>query len=301
MKTYIALMRHGVTDWNYDGRAQGHVDIPLNAEGVRQAELVAARLATERWDAVYSSDLVRARATAEAICRRTGHTLVTDGRLRERRMGPAEGMTSVERSVLWPGVSLYQIPGVETDEELGRRAEAIFTEIARRHPGQRIIIVTHGAIINRFLQQSAGSGPVNVRNTGISPVVWDGQAFHLAGEHDFRHLLVDGVEYDGARTRLAGYARSAGLPGLRLEPEKAARMLNRSPAVESAWVEDRLVGYLRAFTDHVRYGYIDLLYTAPGYGRVGEMMCRRLAERFPDVRFEHLTGTAGQAGAATGA
>ena len=197
MKTYLALVRHGVTDWNYDGRAQGQVDVPLNAEGERQAEAVAARMATERWDAVYSSDLARARATAEAICRRTGHTLVTDRRLRERDMGPAEGLTAVEREVLWPGVALSDIPGVESDAELGRRAEAILTEIARRHPGQRVIVVSHGALLNRFLQQTVKAKPVNFRNTGISPVVWDGEAFHPAGGHDYRHLLVDGVEYDG--------------------------------------------------------------------------------------------------------
>lgn len=302
MKTYLALVRHGVTDWNYDGRAQGQVDVPLNAEGERQAEAVAARMATERWDAVYSSDLARARATAEAICRRTGHTLVTDRRLRERDMGPAEGLTAVEREVLWPGVALSDIPGVESDAALGRRAEAILTEIARRHPGQRVIVVSHGALLNRFLQQTVKAKPVNFRNTGISPVVWDGEAFHPAGGHDYRHLLVDGVEYDGVRTRLVHYVQREGLPGAAMPPEAAARMLRNSSAVEAAWVDERLVGFVRAFTDRVRYGYIDLLYTAPGYGRVAEVLRRRLAERFPGVRFELVNVTeAGEAGAATGA
>lgn len=300
MKTYIALVRHGVTDWNYDGRAQGHANIPLNAEGEWQAEALAARMATERWDAVYSSDLARARATAEAVCRRTGHTLITDERLRERWMGPAEGMTAIERDALWPGRPLGAIPGVESDEELGRRGEAIIKEIARRHPGQRIIVVAHGALINHFLQRTAGAASSISRNTGISPVVWDGQAFRLAGEHDYRHLLIDGVEYTGEKGRLIGHIGRAGLPGLPLEPEQATRLLLHSSAVDSAWVDGRLVGYVRAFTDRVRHGYIDLLYTAPGYGRIGEVMRRRITERFPGVQFEVVAGAAGEAGEATG-
>jgi len=286
VKTYIALMRHGVTDWNYDGRAQGHTDIPLNAEGKRQAEAAGARLATEHWDAVYSSDLVRARETALALCRRTGNELITDPRLRERFIGPAEGLTKVERDVLWPGLSLGEIPGVESNEKLAERGEAIFTEIARRHPGQRVLIVTHGGLIAHFLQRAVGAPIAIARNTGVIPIVYDGQGFTLAGEQDYRHLLIDGVEYSGEKHRLLGIARAGGLPGIGLDHAEAERMILFSSAVESAWVDDRLVGYARAFTDRVRYGYIDLLYSAPGYGRTGEMMRRRLAERFPSVRFE---------------
>ncbi|MBP2018156.1 putative phosphoglycerate mutase [Symbiobacterium terraclitae] len=285
MNTYIALMRHGVTDWNYDGRAQGHTDIPLNREGEWQAEAAAARLAGEHWDVIYSSDLARARATALAVCRRTGHELITDLRLRERQIGPAEGLTPIERNAIWPGLSLGEIPGVESNDQLAVRGEAVITEIARRHPGRRVLVVAHGGLISYFLQRAVGAPHAISRNTGITPVVYDGRSFALAGEHDYRHLLVDGVEYSGEKLRLAGYARERGLPGLEMDPEQARDLLLHSSAVESAWVEDRLVGYARAFTDRVRYGYIDLLYTAPGYQRVGRELRRRLAERFPAVRF----------------
>lgn len=295
MKTYIALMRHGVTDWNYDGRAQGQTDIPLNREGEWQAEAAAARLAGEHWDAIYSSDLSRARATALAVCRRTGHELITEPRLRERQIGPAEGMTEIERSAIWPGLALGEIPGVESNAALAARGEAIFTEIARRHSGQRVLVVAHGGLIANFLQKAAGAPYTISRNTGISPVVYDGQSYALAGEHDYRHLLVDGVEYTGEKYRLIGYARRSGLPGLQMDPQEAGRLLLHSSAVESAWVEDRLVGYARAFTDRVRYGYIDLLYTAPGYQRVAAVLRRRLAERFPTVRFELGAGAAQEA------
>lgn len=67
--TLIGLIRHGVTDWNYEYRAQGQVDIPLNDEGRRQAELLSKRMENEEWDYIYSSDLSRALETAEIIGR----------------------------------------------------------------------------------------------------------------------------------------------------------------------------------------------------------------------------------------
>lgn len=295
MNTYLALMRHGVTDWNYDGRAQGHTDIPLNREGQWQAEAAAARLAGEHWDAIYSSDLSRAKSTALAVCRRTGHELILEPRLRERQIGPAEGMTEIERSAIWPGLALGDIPGVESNAELAARGEAILTEIARRHPGQRVLVVAHGGLIAHFLQKAVGAPHSISRNTGISPVIYDGESFALAGPHDYHHLLVDGVEYTGEKYRLLGFARGSGLPGLQADPDEVRRLLLHSSAVESAWVDDRLVGYLRAFTDGVRFGYIDLLYTAPGYGRVADALRRRLAERFPSVRFELMARPAEEA------
>lgn len=292
MKTYIALVRHGVTDWNYDARMQGHTDVPLNPEGERQAEAMADRLATERWDAVYSSDLCRARATAMALCRRTGHQLVVEPRLRERQIGMAEGTTALERRLRWPEATLADIPGVETDGPLGGRGEAIITEIARRHPGQRVVIVTHGGIIATFLRRVLGDGAFTgiSRNTGISPVVYDGEGYTAAGPHDYRHLLVDGVEYSGEKYRLLREAQRSGLPGLALEPELIEDFILRSTAVEAAWVDGRLVAYARAFTDGVCFGYIDLLYTQPGHKKVGDRLLERLGQRFPKVRFERLTG-----------
>lgn len=291
MKTYLALVRHGVTDWNYDGRAQGHTDIPLNDEGRRQAEAVAARLATERWDAVYSSDLARAQTTAQAICRRTGHELVLDQRLRERNIGLAEGTVEPERQVRWPGVPFHSLPGLETNQELARRALAALTEIAGRHPGQRVIVVSHGGLIATFLREITGGAlPYTIsRNTGITPVLFDGHRFEVAGPHEYRHLLIDGVEYTGEKFRLVSEATRAGLPGLHLQAHEVEPFLWNATALESAWVDDRLVGYVRAFTDRVRTGYIDVLYTLPEYQRIESVLVQRLEQRFPGVRFDLLT------------
>lgn len=290
MKTYIALVRHGATDWNYDGRAQGHSDIPLNEEGRRQAEAVAARLAPERWDAIYSSTLIRAQATAQAICRRTGHELITDPRLMERSIGLAEGTTEVERQLRWPGVPWNSLPGLETNEQLAKRGVEALTDLAKRHPGQRLIAVAHGGLIAAFMRDITG-GTVHVgipRNTGITPILFDGQRFTPAGPQEYRHILIDGVEYSGEKGRLAFEATRSGLPGVRLATNEVEPFLLNATAIESAWVDDRLVGYVRAFTDRVRHGYIDLVYTLPEYQRIRLVLLQRLEQRFPNVSFEVL-------------
>lgn len=294
VKTYFALVRHGATDWNYDGRAQGQTDIPLNAEGRRQAEAVAERLAAERWDALYSSALARAIQTGEAIGRRTGLTPVIEPRLRERSMGPAEGTTALERQVRWPGIPWESLPGVEAPEAVARRAREVLTDLAGRHPGQRVIVVSHGSLILNFLRSLKGApaGMRVPRNTGIVPVVFDGAEFALAGPPDHRHLLVDGIEYSGEKMRVLNEARRSGLPGLRVDPEELEPFVLNATAVESAWSGDQLVGFARAFTDKVRSGYIDVLTTLPGFARVRPALVARLEQRFPSVRFERLDGGA---------
>ena len=290
MKTYIALVRHGVTEWNYDARAQGHSDIPLSDEGRYQAEAVGARLRMERWDALYSSDLSRAVSTARAIGRHTGHEVLIDSRLRERNIGLAEGTTQHERQLRWPGVPWNSLPGLEPHEELARRAMDALTEIARRHEGERVIVVSHGALIAAFLREiTAGNSRVGIpRNTGITPILYDGERFTPAGPHEFRHLLVDGVEYTGEKGRLLYEATRTGLPGIRLEANEAEPFVLNATAVESAWVDDRLVGYARLFSDQVRAGYVDYVETLPEYQRVRPVLIQRLERRFPGVQLELL-------------
>src|SRR5215217_8566820 len=96
MKTELILLRHGETEWNALGLLQGHRDSPLSAEGLRQADALAARLATVSFSALYSSDLGRALQTAGRIAARTGHQVHADARLRERGLGVLEGLTREE-------------------------------------------------------------------------------------------------------------------------------------------------------------------------------------------------------------
>ena len=95
--TTLLLVRHGETDWNAEGKLQGHTDRPLNDYGRRQAQALADRLAGEAIDAVYASDLSRARETAEILGARLGLPVVVDPDLREKNWGSWEGLTSDER------------------------------------------------------------------------------------------------------------------------------------------------------------------------------------------------------------
>jgi broad specificity phosphatase PhoE len=95
--TTLLLVRHGETDWNAEGRLQGHTDRPLSDLGRRQARQLAGELASEELDAIYSSDLARARETAEIVGERLGLPVVLDPDLREKDWGTWEGLTSVER------------------------------------------------------------------------------------------------------------------------------------------------------------------------------------------------------------
>src|SRR3954452_24611267 len=95
--TTLLLVRHGETDWNAEGRLQGHTDRPLNEYGRRQAKELAARLAGGHVDAIYASDLSRARETAEIVGERLGLTVVIDPDLRETNWGTWEGLTGDER------------------------------------------------------------------------------------------------------------------------------------------------------------------------------------------------------------
>lgn len=288
MKTTIALVRHGVTPWNYSGRAQGHVDIPLSPEGHHQAELVAKSLATESWDALYASDLSRARQTAEAIGRELDLPVKIDPGLRERFMGQAEGLTNWDRNDRWPGLTFMELPDVEQDDRLAERAVAAVKAIAEQRPGERLICVAHGAFIGLFLEAIAPDSGFGwrQRNTAVTVVEWDGEQFQIVRPPDFTHLYRDGVEYTGEKNRIR--------PGLIAEllgdttALAAEAILQHATAVEGAWSEDdQFVGFARVFTDGVRFGLIDILVTAPGFEHVKEVLVERLQSRYPGVTLTH--------------
>jgi probable phosphoglycerate mutase len=287
MKTTLALVRHGVTEWNYAARAQGHSDIPLSPEGHHQAALVAQRLATEPWDAIYASDLSRALQTAQAIGKGLNLPVKPDARLRERFMGEAEGMTHWDRNDRWPGYTFIQIPAVEQDDVLASRAVATMSDLAQQHLGERLICVAHGAFIHVFLEAIAPDVEFGwrQRNTAVTVVEWDGERFHVVRPPDFAHLLRDGIDYSGEKGRMRPGA-IAELLGETCTVGIAEAIIHHATAVEGAWTtDDQFVGFARAFTDGVRFGHIDILHTAPGFEHVQEVLVERLHARFPGVSF----------------
>ena len=138
----LLLVRHGETDWNAEGRLQGHTDRPLNEHGRRQAAALAERLAEERVDAIVTSDLARARETAEIVGARLGLPVAVDPDLREKDWGTWEGLTSDERLTV-------ELEGESTEAHRERVMRAI-GRIVAAHAGGRVVVVTHGGSLRRI-------------------------------------------------------------------------------------------------------------------------------------------------------
>jgi broad specificity phosphatase PhoE len=164
--TELYLVRHGETEWNAARRIQGRTDIPLNDTGREQARQAAELLARRRWQGVYTSPLGRAHETARIIAERLGLDGVTDiDALVERDYGEAEGMGFDEIEALYPeGV---RAPGLETRDEVAARVVPALLQLAERHPGERLVIVSHGGAIRAVLQ-AAEPGTKHPRITNAS-------------------------------------------------------------------------------------------------------------------------------------
>jgi broad specificity phosphatase PhoE len=167
--TTLLLVRHGETDWNAEGRLQGHTDRPLNDVGRRQAAALAQRLADDGIDTVSASDLARARETAEILAERLGLPVATDPDLRERNWGNWEGLTGSERDRV-------DYVGEERDAH-GERVIRAVRRIAEQHPGERIVVVTHGGSLRRIQVAAYGMALPVIDNCSVWAVVHEGGTF----------------------------------------------------------------------------------------------------------------------------
>jgi probable phosphoglycerate mutase len=167
--TTLLLVRHGETDWNAEGKLQGHTDRPLNEYGRRQAQALAGRLAAESIDAVYASDLSRARETAEIVGEKLGLTVAVDPDLREKNWGNWEGLTSDERlHIEYEG---------ETSEHHRERTLRAVQRIVDRHPGERIVVVTHGGSLRRLQAFVSGFASPVIENCAVWAVAHEDGRF----------------------------------------------------------------------------------------------------------------------------
>jgi len=193
--THVCIVRHGESEWNVEKRIQGQMDPPLSDLGERQAQAVARRLSQERWDAIYSSDLARARLTAEAIAQQVGLQIAVRTGLRERAFGRLEGILHIDARAKYPDWDAPEL-GRETEEALSERARSAFEEIVSTHPGQRVLVVTHGGLIRQFLGSIDLDGmaePVTeVRNTSVTRLEW-GSPCRLLICNDIDHLLAENL------------------------------------------------------------------------------------------------------------
>ncbi len=143
MTTRLILVSHAVTQWNIEGRIQGHTDVPLNRQGKKMAALLAERLSGEIIHAIYTSDLRRAVQTAEPVSKQKSLKMIQDVRLREGRS------INQERSDTYPTLS-FPVE-VETKADLYCRAAEALTEIAMNHENQTILVVSHGGLLDIFI------------------------------------------------------------------------------------------------------------------------------------------------------
>ena len=173
----LFLFRHGETDWNREGRLQGHTDTPLNASGLAQAEALSEKLRPHRLDAVVSSDLSRALTTARIVADALGVPLLADPGLRETDVGAAEGLLWADAKIRF-GEGLTErwftdgdvaFPGGETGVATRTRGLAALRRLAAAQPYRRIGVSTHGAMLRQLMKHALppGSPPAPTRNTAL--------------------------------------------------------------------------------------------------------------------------------------
>ena len=199
--TRITAVRHGETAWNRDTRIQGSLDIALNATGQWQARQLAHALADEPPCAIYSSDLQRALATAQAVAERTAAPLHLAPGLRERRFGIFEGRTFADIEAELPEHARrwrqrepdYAPEGGETLLQLRERVLHTTDTLAARHPGEHIVLVAHGGVLDVLYRSTARLGLQAARtwylpNCAINRLLWTPDGLTLIGWGDTRHL-----------------------------------------------------------------------------------------------------------------
>jgi broad specificity phosphatase PhoE len=152
--TTLWLVRHGQTNWNLTGRWQGQASHApeLNEVGRAQALSIRDQLKNVPFTAIYSSDLLRSRQTAELIAKPLGLPVTLEPRLREMNLGSWEGMLSDDIQAQFPQELLMRAqdplntraPQGESPSEVATRVYAALDEIAAKHRGESVLIVAHG-------------------------------------------------------------------------------------------------------------------------------------------------------------
>jgi probable phosphoglycerate mutase len=201
--TRICIVRHGETSWNAEKRIQGQTDIGLDPAGLAQAEAAANWLAGTPVAALYSSDLQRAQQTAAYISVALGLPIVLLPAMRERRYGLFEGLTyaeaRIQHSAQYYAFEMrepdFALPeGGESLRQLYERVTGGLCEIAARHPGQTVVLVTHGGvldIVNRFVRGNPLDLPRDflIPNAGINWITYSEGSWALESWAETAHLL----------------------------------------------------------------------------------------------------------------
>lgn len=210
-ETTLIVVRHGETLWNREKRMQGTTDTQLSEIGLAQARAVGRRLAARDFKALYSSDLSRARDTARVIGEHCGHEVVIDARLQERRFGIFEGLTAAEIVARYPDEHArfasrdpdYEVPGGECARKFTLRCLGALAEIADRHRGGEVVVVTHGLVLDSLYRvahalEHGAPRPVPLINASVNLFGYGAGAWRMELWGDVSHLAAEEVtQYKG--------------------------------------------------------------------------------------------------------
>ena len=201
--TRICFVRHGETDWNIEQRMQGHIDLALNALGQAQAAALGRHyFSPGSAAALYSSDLIRARQTAQPIAEVLRLPVRLDPALRERHFGRCEGLTLAEVAAQHSEDAQafasrdpdYAVPGGgESRHQHQSRVLDCIARLASAHRGQTIVIVTHGGVLDVIYRHARGLPPDAPRdypipNAGINWVLAGSAAWQIESWGETAHL-----------------------------------------------------------------------------------------------------------------
>ena len=194
----IYLVRHGETEWNNKKLIQGHSDIPLNVKGELQSKQLGEKLKDIHFEAVFSSDLIRARRTAEIITIEKKLAVVTTKALRERLFGRFEGKHIDELRKILGELILFSkerqkkldLNDIENDEEVMARFIPFIREVAVAYPDKNVLMVSHGGLIRAFLDKIGFRIPEYsekpMKNAGYLIIESDGVEFIVKEENLFQ-------------------------------------------------------------------------------------------------------------------
>ena len=201
MTTKLCIVRHGETAWNAEHRVQGQLDVPLNAIGQAQALAASRVLAREAFDVIYSSDLSRARQTAQPTASLLSMKVLVEKDLRERHYGIFERLTYAEVKVRYPEDYArfeardpdYAFRTGESLRDFSERSIAIVTRIANAHPQKNILVFTHGGILDKLYRFITGlpltaQRDFGIPNAGLNRVELTGLEWRIHSWADVAHL-----------------------------------------------------------------------------------------------------------------
>ena len=201
--TDFLLIRHGETDWNRQLRFQGQIDVPLNELGLAQADRLARHLSESEWDQaleLHCSDLLRARQTAAPMANERRVLQAQEG-LREQGFGVFEGQSVAELQQQQPDLwaqwrrfdADFELPGGESTQRFHGRVMQALAQLAEQHWGERLVVVTHGGVLDMVWRTVHGLSLHGYRqcaipNAGVNHLRWEDGRWHILTWAEVDHL-----------------------------------------------------------------------------------------------------------------